>query len=108
MQAKKKETRESKARQKIIQSALTWGHSITMSVLAIAAICNIGGLIAIILKSDLAGPITSFVERWQGFYIAGILGYDAKTTVENALKITKSISELRSAASSSTDAVENG
>ena len=37
------------AKNDLIKTVLTWGHVITISVLAIAAITNIGGLIAIIV-----------------------------------------------------------
>lgn len=87
--------RRDRVKDEIIKSALTWGHVITISVLAIAAICNVGGLVAIFMQRELADAITRYVEAWQGFFIAGILGYDAKTTVENALKISRDVQELR-------------
>lgn len=79
----------------ILKSVLTWGHVITLSVILLAAVMNVGGLIAILCAKDIAGPITAYIETWQTFYIVGIAGYDAKTTVENALKISKSIRELK-------------
>ena len=87
--------RRDRVKDEIIKSALTWGHVITISVLAIAALCNIGGLVAIFMDVRLVDAITRYVEAWQGFFIAGILGYDAKTTVENALKISRNVQELR-------------
>jgi hypothetical protein len=89
--------------EQIIQTALTWGHVITMSVLALAAILNIGGFFAIVFKPEIAEKLTAYAEKWQTLYIAGILGYDAKSTVENTLKITKSIKEMQSLQTEETD-----
>lgn len=94
------------AKESIVRSVLTWGHIITISILAIAAICNIGGLAAVVFAPETAIVVTNYVSAWQGFFIAGVLGYDAKTTVENALKITNSIKELQS--TSTTEQKTNG
>ena len=95
---------EQTARREIIQSVLNWGHVITMSVLALAALANIGGFIAILAKPDIAEKITAYAREWQGFFVVGILGYDAKTTVENALKITQSVKNVKSGGTSGTTA----
>ena len=88
---------EHTARLEIIQSVLNWGHIITMSVLALATIANLGGFIAILAKPEIAEQITNYAREWQGFFVVGVLGYDAKTTVENALKITQSVKSMKSA-----------
>lgn len=74
-----------------MQTLLTWGHVITMSVLALAVVCNVGGMAAIVFRLEVAETITKYADVWQPFFIAGILGYDAKSTVENAMKITKAV-----------------
>ena len=91
----------------LIKTVLTWGHVITISVLAIAAITNIGGLIAIIISKEHAEAITRYAEAWQTFFITGIVGYDAKSAIENVLKISKSVKELQ-VEKSSTDDPGNG
>lgn len=101
---------ESKATRDILKSVLTWSHVITVSILILAAIHNIGGLIAIILDRNTADAIIRYTDTWQTFFIAGVLGYDAKSTVENVTKITKSIVELRNenAANNEEEAADNG
>lgn len=101
---------ESKATKDILKSVLTWSHVITVSILILAAIHNIGGLIAIVLDRNTADAVIRYTNTWQTFFIAGVLGYDAKSTVENVTKITKSIVELRNgnAASNEEEAVDNG
>ena len=101
-----------KWKREIVQSALTWGHVITLSVLILAALVCAGGLIATVVKGEAAEQIVDYISAWQGFFVAGILGYDAKTTVENALKITQSIksmqAELKKEETSSETDVSNG
>lgn len=93
MQAKadKKKRTANKRRKQIVQTMLTWGHIITMSVLALAVLCNVGSLAAIVFRPEVAAAVTEYAKAWQPFFIAGILGYDAKSTVENAMKITNTI-----------------
>ena len=101
-----------KWKREIVRSALTWGHVITLSVLILAAITCIGGLVATLAKGEAAEQIVDYITAWQGFFVAGILGYDAKTTVENALKITQSIksmqTELKKEENTSETDVSNG
>lgn len=84
-----------KWKREIVQNALTWGHVITLSVMILAALTCVGGLAATLVNSDAAKQIVDYISAWQGFFVAGILGYDAKTTVENALKITQSIKSMQ-------------
>lgn len=93
-QEPKQKRRCSKAkRREIVQTVLTWGHIITMSALALAVVCNIGGLAVIVFRPEVAQAVTEYAEKWQTFFIAGILGYDTKSTIENALKIAKTARE---------------
>ena len=79
----------------ILKSVLTWSHVITVSILLIAALHNIGGLIMILLDRTTADAVIRYTEAWRTFFIAGILGYDAKSTVENVTKISKNIAGLQ-------------
>ena len=101
-----------KWRREIIQSAMNWGHVITLSVLILAALTCMGGLVGTLIKGEAAEQIVDYIGAWQGFFVAGILGYDAKTTVENALKITQSIksmqTELKKEETSEETDVSNG
>ena len=90
-------TRKEKAAKDILKSVLTWSHVITVSILMLAAVHNIGGLVVIIFRKELADAVIRYTQTWQTFFIAGILGYDAKSTVENVTKIGKSIKEIRTA-----------
>lgn len=96
----------SKAKKDILKSVLTWSHVITVSILLLAAIHNIGGLAVILFRKELADAVIRYASAWQTFFIAGILGYDAKSTVENVTKIGKSVRELRETAESAD--TENG
>lgn len=66
-----------------------------MSVLILAALSNISGLAAILFKPEVAEAVCEYVRAWQTFFTAGILGYDAKSTIENTMKIMKSVKETR-------------
>lgn len=79
----------------IVKTVLTWGHVITMSIIALAAVMNIGGLIAILCAREIADEITRYAEAWQTLYIVGIAGYDAKAAIENVMKIQKSVKEWK-------------
>lgn len=87
-------TRE-QASKDILKSVLTWSHVITVSILLLAAIHNIGGLVVILFQKELADAVIRYTNSWQTFFIAGILGYDAKSTVENVTKIGKSVQTIR-------------
>lgn len=91
--------KKKQAKRDILQSVLTWSHVLTMSILALAALHNIGGLAVILFRKELADAVIRYTETWQTFFIAGILGYDAKSTIENVLKISGKIKELREAGS---------
>lgn len=95
MAFQRRSEKSEQATKTILKSLLTWSHVLTVSILMLAALHNIGGLIAIILRKDLADPIIRYTETWRSFFIAGILGYDAKSTVENVTKIGNSIKELQ-------------
>ena len=77
----------------IVKTVLTWGHVITMSIIALAMVMNIGGLIAILCAREIADEITSYAEAWQTLYIVGIAGYNAKAAIENVMKIQKTVKE---------------
>lgn len=91
--------KKKQAKRDILQSVLTWSHVLTMSILALAALHNVGGLAVILFRKELADAVIRYTETWQTFFIAGILGYDAKSTIENVLKISGKIKELREAGS---------
>lgn len=91
--------KKKQAKRDILQSVLTWSHVLTMSILALAALHNIGGLAVILFRKELADAVIRYTETWQTFFIAGILGYDAKSTIENVLKISGKVKELREAGS---------
>lgn len=91
--------KKKQAKRDILQSVLTWSHVLTMSILALAALHNIGGLAVILFRKELADAVIRYTETWQTFFITGILGYDAKSTIENVLKISGKIKELREAGS---------
>lgn len=106
--AKEKQKAEDRTRRKLVRTILTWGHVITMSVLILAAVCNVGGLAAILFMPHTAEAVTEYVEKWQMFFIAGVLGYDAKSTVENAMKITGSLRALAQETENSESETKNG
>lgn len=60
-------------------------------------------LIAIIVSKEHAEAITRYAEAWQTFFITGIVGYDAKSAIENVLKISKSVKELQAEKNSADD-----
>lgn len=95
MSNKRGMTAAQKARQKIFTTVLTWSHVMAMSVLILAALSNISGLAAILFKPEVAEAVCEYVRAWQTFFTAGILGYDAKSTIENTMKIMKSVKETR-------------
>lgn len=96
------------ARRRIVQTVLTWSHVMAMSVLILAAIANVSGLAAIVLKPDTAEAVCEYARAWQTFLTAGILGYDAKSTVENALKITRDIKQIADAGKQERTEENNG
>ena len=64
-----------------------------MSVLVLAALSNVSGLAVILFKPEVAEAVCEYVRAWQTFFTAGILGYDAKSTIENTMKIMKNVKE---------------
>lgn len=95
--------KQEQATKDILKSLLTWSHVLTVSILLLAALHNIGGLVMILLNKELADPVIRYTEAWKSFFIAGILGYDAKATVENVTKIGKSIKEFQEDAEKASD-----
>lgn len=87
-------TAAQKARQQIFKTILTWSHVMAMSVLLLAALSNISGLASILFKPEVADAVCEYARAWQTFFTAGILGYDAKSTIENTMKIMKSVKEV--------------
>lgn len=93
MGQKSRTTAAQKARQQIFKTVLTWSHVMAMSVLLLAALSNVSGLAAILFKPEVAEAVCEYVRAWQTFFTAGILGYDAKSTIENTMKIMKNVKE---------------
>lgn len=79
-----------------------------MSVLILAALSNISGLAAILFKPEVAEAVCEYARAWQTFFTAGILGYDAKSTIENTMKIVKSVKEAKSSQESTEQDTQNG
>ena len=96
MTAEEKTPQQQQASKDILKAVLTWSHVITVSILLLAAIHNIGGLAVILFKPKIAESVINYTRVWQTFFITGIIGYDAKSTVENVMKIGKSVKELKS------------
>lgn len=99
---------KSKAKTDIVKTVLTWGHIITMSIIALAAVMNIGGLVALLAAPDVAEQVTEYAKAWQTLYIVGIAGYDAKATIENVMKINRSVQELKNSAEQDSGTTSNG
>lgn len=91
-------TAQQKARNQIVKTILTWSHVMTLSMLALAAISHVSGLAAILFRPEIADAICKYAREWQTFFTAGILGYDAKSTIENSMKIMKEIKAAKAAA----------
>lgn len=99
---KQEKTPQQQASKDILKAVLTWSHVITVSILLLAAIHNIGGLAVILFKPKIAESVINYTRVWQTFFITGIIGYDAKSTVENVMKIGKSVKELKSSVENET------
>ena len=95
MEKQEKTPQQQQASKDILKAVLTWSHVITVSILLLAAIHNIGGLALILFKPKIAESVINYTRVWQTFFITGIIGYDAKSTVENVMKIGKSVKELK-------------
>lgn len=79
-----------------------------MSVLALAALANISGLAAILFRPEISEAVCEYARAWQTFFTAGILGYDAKSTIENTMKIMKNVKEASQTADEPNDETQNG
>lgn len=101
-------TAQQKARSQIVKTILTWSHVMAMSVLLLAALSNISGLAVILFKPEVAKAVCEYVRAWQTFFTAGILGYDAKSTIENAMKIMKNAKEAAQANTAMSEEAQNG
>ena len=102
MEKQEKTPQQQQASKDILKAVLTWSHVITVSILLLAAIHNIGGLALILFKPKIAESVINYTRVWQTFFITGIIGYDAKSTVENVMKIGKSVKELKSSVENET------
>lgn len=101
-------TAQQKARNQIVKTILTWSHVMAMSVLLLAALSNISGLAVILFKPEVAKAVCEYVRAWQTFFTAGILGYDAKSTIENAMKIMKNAKEAAQTNTAMSEEAQNG
>ena len=72
---------------KLVKSAMTWGHKITILGIALAAVLMIAGYVGILAFPDRADALITYVQEWMPFFVSVVLGYSAKTMVENAMKI---------------------
>lgn len=79
-----------------------------MSVLILAALANISGLAAILFRPEIAEAVCEYARAWQTFFTAGILGYDAKSTIENAMKIIKNVKEAAQTTEETDNETQNG
>ena len=79
-----------------------------MSVLVLAALSNISGLAAILFRPEVAEAVCEYARAWQTFFTAGILGYDAKSTIENTMKIIKNVQAAAQTADEPNDETQNG
>lgn len=86
-----------KAQLAIVKSTLTWGHKITLIGLGMSALLMIGGLVLLILHPYLGQEIIDYIREWIPFCVSVILGYSAKTTLENGVKIYAGIKDMKNA-----------
>ena len=84
-----------KAQLEIVKSTLTWGHKITLIGLGMSALLMIGGLVLLILHPYLGQEIIDYIREWIPFCVSVILGYSAKTTLENGVKIYAGIKGMK-------------
>lgn len=91
-----------KAQLEIVKSTLTWGHKITLIGLGMSAVLMIGGLALLILHPCLGQEIIDYIREWIPFCVSVILGYSAKTTLENGVKIYAGIKDMKNAKCEST------
>lgn len=86
-----------KAQLEVVKSTLTWGHKITLIGLGMSALLMIGGLVLLILHPYLGQEIIDYIREWIPFCVSVILGYSAKTTLENGVKIYAGIKDMKNA-----------
>ena len=84
-----------KAQIEIVKSTLTWGHKITLIGLGMSAVLMLGGLVLLILHPYLVQEIIDYIREWIPFCVSVILGYSAKTTLENGVKIYAGFKEMK-------------
>ena len=95
-EARKDQERRKKAQNEIMGAILEFSKKIAASILMLYALQMLAGIVAIIVDQSLAEPLTKYMETCKPVYIAGVLGYDAKAGVENALKISNAAKQLSS------------
>lgn len=91
-----------KAQLEIVKSTLTWGHKITLIGLGMSAVLMIGGIVLMVCYPDCAREIIDYIREWIPFCVSVILGYSAKTTLENGVKIYAGIKDMKTAKAEST------
>ena len=84
-----------KTQLEIVRTTLTWGHKITLIGLGMSAVLMLGGLVLLILYPDAGQEIIDYIREWIPFCVSVILGYSAKTTLENGVKIYAGIKEMK-------------
>ena len=68
MTAEEKTPQQQQASKDILKAVLTWSHVITVSILLLAAIHNIGGLAVILFKPKIAESVINYTRVWQTFF----------------------------------------
>lgn len=91
MSTKKKKTSNDAAQTEVVKTALTWGHKITLTGLWMAGGLMFFGMGAVIGWPQYAENVIRYVGEWQPFCTSVVVAYNAKTTVENAMKIYNSV-----------------
>lgn len=79
----------------IVKKQLTWGHKITLIGLAMSGALMAVGIVLLVLYPTYANEIIEYVSTWLPFCISVILGYSAKTTVENGMKIYSAVKDRK-------------
>lgn len=93
------------AQLEIVKSSLTWGHKITLIGLAMSCSLMVAGIVLLVLYPSLANEITDYISEWLPFCISVILGYSAKSTLENGVKIYSAMKTSKTTVSGNS---ENG
>lgn len=85
-----------------VQAVLEFSKKLAISIMVLFGLQMLAGVVAIVIDTELAAPLTQYMEACKPIYMLGIGGYDVKAGVENALKIVKDVKQL----SGSTDKKE--